>query len=70
MLDFNPNAIVRRNKPKNETQLYTLLELVSAVAEVSESEEEVVATLTYMLTSGRVQLRNGSASPAAMPLCG
>ena len=34
----------------------TLMELVDAVGEVAENEEEVLATVTYMLKSGRVQL--------------
>jgi len=40
----------------SEPRRYTLLELIEAVSEVSESEEEVVATVTYMLRSGRIQL--------------
>ena len=38
----------------------TLMELVDAVGEVSETEEEVLATVTYMLRSGRVQLTDES----------
>lgn len=34
----------------------TLLELVEAVSEVSDTEQEVLATVTYMLRSGRIQL--------------
>ena len=34
----------------------TLMELIDAVGEVSDTEEEVVATVTYMLRSGRVQI--------------
>ena len=34
----------------------TLLELVQAISEVSESEQEVIATVVYMLRSGRVRL--------------
>ena len=36
----------------------TLMELVDAVGEVAETEQEVMATVTYMLRSGRVQLAN------------
>ena len=35
----------------------TLLELVKAVTEVSESEQEVIATVAHMLDSGSVKLR-------------
>lgn len=34
----------------------TLLELVSAVDEVSQSENELLGTVVYMLKSGRVRL--------------
>lgn len=34
----------------------TLLELVQAVDEVSDSEAEVIATVRYMLESGRLKL--------------
>ena len=39
-----------------EPEPYTLLELVDAVSEVSDSEQELVATVSYMLNSGRVRL--------------
>lgn len=47
-----------------------LLELVEAVAEFSESEQEVVATVMHMLRSGRVLLRGTYSEPAAAKLCG
>ncbi len=34
----------------------TLLELVAAVAEVADSDDEVVATVEHLLASGRVRL--------------
>jgi hypothetical protein len=34
----------------------TLLELVTAIAEFARSDEEVVATVVYLVNSGRVQL--------------
>jgi hypothetical protein len=40
-----------------QTAETTLLELVQAVSEVARSEQEVVATVLYMLRSGSVQLR-------------
>jgi hypothetical protein len=42
--------------PEQSPLRLTLLELVQAVTEVSHSENEVVATVVYMLRSGRVQL--------------
>jgi hypothetical protein len=37
-------------------QDYTLLELVEAIAEVTDDDREVVATVLHMLASGRVRL--------------
>jgi hypothetical protein len=48
----------------------SLLDLVEAVAEFSDSEKEVVATVMHMLRSGRVQLRGAYSEPAAAKLCG
>ncbi len=42
------------------------MELVEAVGEVSESEQEVLATVTYMLRSGRVQLATGDVAEVAV----
>ena len=42
-------------KPDQQTEM-TLLDLVTAVADSAESEEEVVATISSLLRSGRVQL--------------
>ena len=49
---------VHEIEPAEDTGLppLTLMELIEAVGEVSDTEEEVVATVTYMLRSGRVQL--------------
>jgi hypothetical protein len=35
---------------------FTLLELVQAVGEVSDSEGELIASVVYMLRSGRIRL--------------
>jgi len=42
----------------------TLMELVDAVGEVAETEQEVLATVTYMLRSGRVQLATNDPAEA------
>ena len=49
---------VHEIEPTEDTGLppLTLMELIEAVGEVSDTEEEVLATVTYMLRSGRVQL--------------
>ena len=48
----------------------SFLELVAAVAEFSDSEQEVVATVMHMLRSGRVQLSGSYSEPVATKLCG
>ena len=55
---------IRHHFPIHETdasaeqnpQPVTLLELIKAVSDVSGSEQQVIATVTYMLNTGRVQL--------------
>ena len=52
-----------------EPRRYTLLELIEAVSEVSESEEEVVATVTFMLRSGRIRLTGNFRDTPIPDLC-
>lgn len=42
----------------------TLMELVDAVSEVSETAQEVLATVTHILRSGRVQLADDEGATA------
>ena len=55
-IEHNPIIQEIDASPKPSTLSLTLLELVQAVSEVSHSENEVVATVLYMLRSGRVRL--------------
>ena len=48
----------------------TLLELIEAVSEYSQSEREVIATVMHMLRSGHVQLSGTYSEPASAKLCG
>lgn len=48
----------------------SLQELVAAVAEFSESEREVVATVMHMLRTGQVQLHGSYSDPVPAKLCG
>jgi hypothetical protein len=54
----------------DEPQPVTLLELIEAVSEVSHSEQEVLATVTYMLNSGRVRLSGNFRDTPVEKLCG
>lgn len=38
----------------------TMLDLVAAVSEIAETEAEVIATVVYMVNSGRVRLCGNS----------
>ncbi|GEM_PF-2742108 len=53
-----------------EPQALTLLELVEAVSEASETEQEVLATVAYMLNSGRVRLSGSFRDTPITKLCG
>ncbi|MBK7949399.1 MAG: hypothetical protein IPK00_11825 [Deltaproteobacteria bacterium] len=48
----------------------TLRELVEAVAEYSDSEREVVATVMHMLRTGAVKLQGVYEEPQVAKLCG
>ena len=52
-----------------EPDSLTLLELIEAVSEVSDSEQEVIATVTYMLRSGRVRLAGRFRDTPVARLC-
>ncbi len=47
----------------------TLLELVFAVAETTQDDAEVVATVTHMLRSGAVMLRGNFRGEPARQFC-
>ena len=55
-LDHAPESVVELQRPGGEPLATTLLDLVEAVSDVSNNEHEVVATIAYMLRSGRVRL--------------
>lgn len=48
----------------------TLLELVGAVSEFSHTEQEVLATVIYMLHSGRIRLSGNFRNTPIESLCG
>jgi len=51
-----PSANLEAAAADEEPLHVTLLELVQAVSDVTRSDVEVVATVLYMLESGRVRL--------------
>ena len=56
--------------PDDGPRPLTLLELVEAVGEVTRDEQEVVATVVWMLQSGRVKLVDQRQDPPNSALCG
>lgn len=44
------------SSPEIEPRSFTLLEVIEAVSEVTDDEQEVIATVRWMLQSGRVRL--------------
>lgn len=63
-----PSGARSESRPADrETLEVTLLELVTAISEVTEDDREVVATVLHLLRSGRVRLcgnfRNGLLIP-------
>jgi len=69
-IDHQPAIHEIDTRHSDEPQSLTLLELIDAVSEVSDSEQEVVATVTYMLNSGRVRLAGNFRDMPATQLCG
>jgi len=69
-VDHFPAVHEIQTNPSNPPQSFTLLELVEAVSEVSESEREILATVTYMLNSGRVRLSGSFRDTPVTKLCG
>ena len=53
-IEYDP--MIYQIEPNAIEPSLTLLELIQAVNEVSESEQELVATVVYMLKSGRIHL--------------
>lgn len=58
------------SRVESDADPISFLDLVAAVAEFSDSEQEVVATVMHMLRSGRVQLSGSYSEPVATKLCG
>ena len=49
-------AVEEASSPVPEPRVTTLLDLVAAVSESAQSEDEVVATVTHMINSGAIRL--------------
>ena len=69
-VDHFPMIHEIQTTPSCEPEPVTLLELIEAVSEVSESEQEVLATVTFMLNSGRVRLSGSFRDTPITKLCG
>ena len=69
-IDHFPATHEIETNPGDESQPVTLLELVEAVSDFSESEQEVLATVIYMLNSGCVRLYGSFRDTPVAKLCG
>jgi hypothetical protein len=69
-IDHRPAIHEIPTNPVGEPWPVTLLELIEAVSQVSETEQEVLATVTYMLNSGRVRLSGNFRNTPVEKLCG
>lgn len=69
-IDHRPAIHEIETSPVDEPRPVTLLELIEAVSEVSETEQEILATVTYMLSSGRVRLSGNFRDTPIEKLCG
>jgi len=69
-IDHQPAIHEIETQASRDLPPLTLLELVAAVSEVSDSPQEVAATVTYMLRSGRVRLSDDLLAGPAAKLCG
>lgn len=68
-IDHHPTTQEIDLQANSEPQSVTLLELIEAVSEVSDNEREVVATVTYMLHSGRIRLSGNFRDMPVDQLC-
>ncbi len=64
IIPIGHHAAVHEIEPDTNDDMrpLTLMELVDAVGEVAENEEEVLATVSYILKSGRVHLADNHAA--------
>lgn len=69
-VDHVPTVHEIETRSNDEPRPVTLLELIEAVGEVSETEDEVLATVAYMLNSGRVRLAGNFRDTPLAKLCG
>ncbi len=69
-IDHHPAVHVIEPETSESPRWVTLLELIDAVSEVSDTEQEVLATVTYMLSSGRVRLAGNFRDTPVAKLCG
>ena len=69
-IDHRPAIHEITTSPAEAPLPVTLLELIEAVNEVSANEREVLATVTFMLNSGRVRLCGNFRDTPLEKLCG
>ena len=68
-IEHHPAVHLIEPSPDSRPRPLTLLELVEAVSEVADNEQEVVETVAWMLHSGRVKLIGSFRDSAISQLC-
>lgn len=68
-IDHDPVIYAIETASEDAPLRLTLLELVHAISEVSLSEQELLATLIYVLRSGRVRLKGNFRSMPIDQFC-
>ena len=68
LVPIDHRSVVHEIEPAEDGPMrpLTLMELVEAVGEVADTEQEVLATVTYMLRSGRIQLAGNDPAEIAV----
>ena len=62
---YEIEADIGTDLPKESDQEFTMMDLVDAVMEASDTEEEVMATMAYLLRSGQVSVSEMLAADCA-----
>jgi hypothetical protein len=54
------NPLYRETCRMSESHDLTLLDVIQAVREVAENNQEIIATVAHLLSSGQVRFRDGA----------
>jgi hypothetical protein len=58
MRRHNPKPVAQETVPMARTRELTLLDVIRAVSEVAENDQEIIVTVVHLISSGQVRLRD------------